>query len=213
MNPVRLVISMESTMTPLKKRLLRTSLALGAALCAHAETEVYDIDPAHSWVGFSIRHVFTRVPGFFSKVSGAFTVDRVNLENSVVESVVDVASITTSSALRDEHLRSDKFFDAPQFPVMTFKSNKWQGNGEGLFAVTGELTIHGVTKEVMLKVKSLGFGPGALGTPVSGWELSAVIDRRDYGITAGQGAIGNEVEIAINIEAGLRTPVKTAKQP
>jgi len=156
--------------------------------------------------------VFTQGPGFFSKVSGAFTVDRSNLENSVVESVIDVASLTTTSALRDEHLRSDKFFDAAKFPTMTFKSNAWRGDGEGRFAVTGDLTIRGVTKEVTLKVKSLGFGPGVQGTPISGWELSVVIDRRDYGITAGQGAIGNEVEIAINIEAGLRTPVKTAKQ-
>ena len=76
-------------MKPLKTLLLLTCLSIGVYQSAHAETEVYDIDPAHSWVGFSIRHVFTQVPGFFSKVSGAFTVDRSNLENSVVESVID----------------------------------------------------------------------------------------------------------------------------
>jgi len=191
--------------------LILFALALSATLPLCAETEIYDIDPAHSWVGFSVRHVFTQVPGFFSKVRGALTVDRANLENSAVEGVIDVASLTTSSALRDEHLRADKFFDAAKFPTMTFKSKKWRKTGESLFSVTGDLTIRDVTQEIELKVKSLGFGPGAQGTPISGWELSTVLDRRDYGITAGQGAIGNEVVIAINIEAGLRTPVKTAK--
>jgi len=190
-------------------------LALGAALPVRAETEIYDIDPAHSWVGFSVRHIFTQVPGFFGKVKGTFTVDRANLENSMAESVIDVASITTSAALRDEHLRSDKFFDAAKYPTMTFKSKTWKRNGnrESLFTVTGDLTIRDVTKEAELKVTSLGFGPGVQGAPISGWKLSTVLDRRDYGITAGQGPIGNEVEITIHVEAGLRTPLKTAKKP
>jgi polyisoprenoid-binding protein YceI len=190
---------------------LLTCLVLGAALSARAETEVYDIDPVHSWVGFSIRHFFTQVPGFFSKVQGSFTVDRANLENSSVESLIDVASVTTSSALRDEHLRSDKYFDAAKFPNMTFKSKTWKKTADNTFAVTGDLTIRQVTKEVVLKVKALGFGPGMEGTSLSGWELTTVIDRRDYGITAGQGPLGNDVTIAINIEADLRKPVKQPK--
>lgn len=188
-------------------------LALGATLSLRAETEVYDIDPAHSWVGFSVRHVFTPVPGFFSKVNGSFTVDRANLENSSAESVIDVASLTTSSALRDEHLRADKFFDAAKYPTITFKSKSWKRSAEepDTFAVTGDLTIRALTKEVTLKVKSLGFGPGMQETPISGWELSTVLDRRDYGITAGQGPIGNDVAIAIQVEAKLRKPGGQAK--
>ena len=191
--------------------LLLLGFALGATLSVHAETEVYDIDPVHSWVGFSIRHIFTQVPGYFSKVKGSLTVDRSDLEKSVAESVIDVTSITTTSAQRDEHLRSASFFDAAKYPTMTFKSKVWKKSGEDTFAVTGDLTIRDVTKEVVLKVKSLGFGPGMQGTVVSGWELSTIIDRRDYGITTGQGPIGNEVAIAINIEADLRKPVNTAK--
>ena len=190
--------------------LVLAGLALGATFSARAETETYDIDPVHSWVGFSVRHFFTQVPGFFSKVKGAFTVDRENLENSSAQSVIDVSSITTTSALRDEHLRSDKFFDAAKYPTMTFKSKKWRKTGESLFAVTGDLTIRDVTKEVELKVKALGFGPGMEGASISGWELSTVIDRRDYGITAGQGPVGNEVAIFINIEAVLRKPAVKA---
>ena len=191
--------------------LLLLGFALGATLSARAETEVYDIDPVHSWVGFSIRHIFTQVPGYFSKVKGSFTVDRSDHEKNSVESVIDVASITTTSAQRDEHLRSGSFFDAAKYPAMTFKSKVWKKSGEDTFAVTGDLTIRDVTKEVVLKVKSLGFGPGMQGAAVSGWELSTKIDRRDYGITTGQGPIGNEVAITINIEADLRKPVNTAK--
>ena len=189
--------------------LLLAGIVLGA-VSAQAETETYDIDPAHSWVGFSVRHIFTKVPGFFGKVKGSFTVDRANLENSQAESVIDVASITTSAALRDEHLRSDKFFDAEKYPFMTFKSRTWKKSGEDkdTFTVTGDLTIRDVTKEITLKVKALGFGPGMQGTPISGWELATVLDRRDFGITAAQGPVGNEVEIVINIEAGLTKTVK-----
>ncbi len=187
------------------------ALALGATLTVRADTEVYDIDPVHSWVGFSIRHFFTQVPGFFSKVKGSFTVDRANLENSSVESVIEVASVTTSFALRDEHLRSDKYFDAAKFPTMTFKSKTWKKTTDDSFAVTGDLMIRDVTKEVVLKVKALGFGPGMEGAMLSGWELATVIDRRDYGITAGQGPIGNDVSITINVEADLRKPAHETK--
>ncbi len=200
-------------MTPSLASLILLCVSFGAALPVRAETEIYDIDPAHSWVGFSVRHIFTQVPGFFGKVKGTFTVDRANLENSMAESVIDVASITTSAALRDEHLRSDKFFDAAKYPTMTFKSKTWKrsGSGEDRFVVTGDLTIRDVTKEIVLQVKSLGFGPGMQGTAISGWELSTLLDRRDFGITAAQGPVGNEVDIRINIEAGLRTLVKIAK--
>ena len=191
--------------------LILLGLSLITTPSVRAETETYDIDSVHSWVGFSIRHIFTQVPGYFSKVKGAFTVDRSNLENSVAESVIDVASITTTSAQRDEHLRSASFFDAAKYPTMTFKSKSWKRSGEDTFAVTGDLTIRDVTKVVVLKVKSLGFGPGMQGAVVSGWELSTMIDRRDYGITTGQGPIGNEVAIAINVEADLRKPAADVK--
>jgi polyisoprenoid-binding protein YceI len=187
---------------------LVAGLALCTALSARAAVEVYTIDPDHSWVGFSVRHIFTKVPGFFSKVKGSFVVDRDNLENSKAEGVIDVASITTSAPLRDEHLRSEKFFDAAKYPTMTFTSKSWKKSTEepDTFAVTGDLTIRAVTKEVLLKVKSLGFGPGMQEKTVSGWELSTVLDRRDFGITAGQGPIGNKVEVLINIEAILQKP-------
>ena len=194
---------------------LVAGLALCTALSARAAVEVYTIDPDHSWVGFSVRHIFTKVPGFFSKVKGSFVVDRDNLENSKAESVIDVASITTSAPLRDEHLRSDKFFDAAKYPTMTFTSKSWKKSTEepDTFVVTGDLTLRAVTKEVVLKVRSLGFGPGMQETTVSGWELSTVLDRRDYGITAAQGLIGNKVEVTINIEAVLQKAPRPISVP
>jgi len=179
-------------------------LALGASAPAQAAVETYDIDPVHSWVGFTVSHFFTKVPGFFSMVRGAFAVDRDPLENSTAEAVIEAASITTSAGLRSDHLRSDRFFDVARFPTMTFKSKAWKSIGGGTYEVTGVLTMKGVAKEVVLKVTSLGFGPGMKGAAISGWEASVTLDRRDFGITADQGMIGNSVDAVIHVEADLR---------
>jgi len=155
-------------------------------------------------VGFSIAHFFTKVPGYFSKVKGTIVVDRDHLENSTVEAVIEVASITTNTKMRDDDLRSTNFFAAAQFPSMTFKSKSWKNTGDNTYAVTGTLTMKNVAKEVVLKVKSLGFGPGMNGAAISGWEASLTLDRRNFDITADQGAIGNSVDVLINVEADLR---------
>jgi polyisoprenoid-binding protein YceI len=87
---------------------------------------------------------------------------------------------------------------------MTFKSKSWKNIGDNTYDVTGTLTMKNVAKEVVLKVKSLGFGPGMKGASISGWEASLTLDRRDFDITADQGAIGNNVDVLINVEADLR---------
>ena len=183
-------------------------LALGASAPAQAAVETYDIDPVHSWVGFTVSHFFTKVPGFFSMVSGVFVVDRDRLENSTAEAVIEAASITTSAGLRSDHLRSDRFFDVARFPTVSFKSKAWKSAGGGAYAVTGDLTIKGVKKEVVLKVTPKGFGTGMNGAAISGWEISAALDRRDYGVSADQGPIGNTVDVLIFIEAVLRKPAQ-----
>src|SRR5664280_1744557 len=106
--------------------LVFAGFALGLLVSAHAAVETYDIDPVHTWVGFTVRHFFTQVPGFFSKVKGAVVVDRDHLENSTVEAVIEVASITTNTRMRDDDLRSANFFAAPKFPAMIFKSKAWK---------------------------------------------------------------------------------------
>ena len=192
---------------PMKRSL--TWLAISAlALCtlpsARAGVETYTIDPVHTWVGFSIAHFYTPVPGYFSKVKGTIVVDRDHLENSTVEAVISVDSITTNTKMRDDDLRSTNFFAAAQFPVMTFKSDSWKSTGENAYDVTGVLTMKNIAKEVVLKVTSLGFGPGMKGASISGWEASLILDRRDFDITADQGAIGYRVNVLINVEADLK---------
>jgi polyisoprenoid-binding protein YceI len=190
-----------------KRPVVALALA-GLGLCplvsARAAVETYDIDPVHTWVGFTVLHFFTNVPGYFSKVKGAIVVDRDQLTNSSVEVTIEVPSITTNTKMRDDDLRSDNFFAATKYPAMTFKSRKWEQAENKGYAVTGDLTIKGVTKEVALKVISTGFGPGMKGAAISGWEVSTTLDRRDFGITADQGMIGNNVEIVIHVEADLR---------
>ena len=181
-------------------------LVLGSLTSAKAAVETYNIDPVHTWVGFSVAHFFTKVPGYFSKVKGTIVVDRDHLEKSTVEAVIEVGSITTNTKMRDDDLRSTNFFAAAQFPSMTFKSESWKSTGDNTYDVTGTLTMKNVPKEVVLKVKSLGFGPGMKGAAISGWEASLTLDRRDFDITADQGAVANSVDVLINVEADMRKP-------
>ena len=180
------------------------ALAASFATTASAAVETYVADPAHSSVNFSIRHFFTKVPGRFTKFTASITVDRDNLEKSSAEATINIASVSTTEEKRDAHLQQPEFFDAAKFPTMTFKSTSWKKTGGDTFDVTGALTIKGVTKEVVLKVKSLGFGPGMMGAILSGWEGSMTIRRDDFGVSEFGGVVGADVEITINVEAGLK---------
>jgi len=186
--------------------LVFAGLALGSLASAEAAVETYDIDPVHTWVGFTISHFFTKVPGYFGKLKGTIVVDRDHLENTTTEAVIEVASITTNTRMRDDDLRSTNFFAAARFPAMTFKSKAWKSTGGGTYAVTGVLTMKSMAKEVVLTVTSLGFGPGMKGATISGWEASVTLDRRDFDIAADQGMIGNSVDVVIHVEADLRKP-------
>ena len=187
--------------------LVLAGLALGLAASASAAVETYAADPAHSSVNFTIRHFFTNVPGRFTKFDAKITVDRDNLENSSAEATIDIASVNTAAPQRDAHLQKPEFFDAQKFPTMTFKSKAWKKTGADTFDVTGDLTIKGVKKEVVLKVKSLGFGPGMQGAMLSGWEATTTLNKTDFGVNGpamlGK-ALGNDVAITIGIEADLK---------
>ena len=186
----------------MKNRLVTSVLAvLLAAFSCHAAVETYKIDPAHSSVGFKIRHILTPVPGSFTKFEGTIVVDRENLGNSSVEARIDVASVDTANERRDNHLRSGDFFLVESFPAITFKSSSWRKTGEDTFAVTGDLTIKDVTKPVTLAVKLYGFAEGGRGSMVSAWEATTTLDRQDFGVLGGGPIVGNEVEVSITIEA------------
>jgi polyisoprenoid-binding protein YceI len=179
-------------------------LAAGLSTAASGAIETYTAAKAHSSVNFSIRHFFTKVPGRFTKFTATLTVDRDNLQNSSAEATIEIASVSTAEPARDAHLQKPEFFDAAQFPTMTFKSKAWKKTGTDTFDVTGDLTIKGVTKEVVLKVKSLGFGPGMQGAMLSGWEAAVTIQRADFGVSAFEGVVGADVDITINVEAELK---------
>ena len=183
------------------------SLVLGSAALSRAAVESYTIDPVHSNVGFTIRHFVSKVSGSFTKVSGTIAVDRDNLEKSTVEATIAVSSVNTSNEKRDTHLQSADFFDAAKFESITFKSTSWKKTGEDSFDVTGNLTIHGVTKAVVLKTKLLGFGPGMNGVQLSGWEISTTLNKADFGVNGPSmlgKALGDEVAVSINVEADCK---------
>jgi len=191
----------------LSKTLALAALVAGFASIASAATETYAIDSVHSSVGFSVRHFFTKVPGTFTQFSGTITVDRDNLENSSVVATIDVGSVNTSNEKRDAHLKSPDFFDAGKFGTITLKSTSWKKTGDSSYDVTGDLTLHGVTKQVVLKVDSLGFGPGMMGSQLSGWDASVTLTREDFGVNGpamlGK-ALGSEVVVSITVEADLK---------
>jgi polyisoprenoid-binding protein YceI len=191
-------------MTLSTKLVLSAGLLLSAVSAASAAIETYVIDTVHSSVGFSIRHFVSKVPGSFSKLNGTITVDRENLEKSSVDAVVDIGSVNTANEKRDAHLKSPDFFDAAKYGTSTFKSTSWKKTGEDTYDIVGDLTLHGVTKEVVLQTTLLGFGPGPRGTQLSGWEGKTTIKKSDFGI-AGPPILGDDVTITLSIEAGLKS--------
>lgn len=190
------------------RQLTLVTAALGWFAAAHAATDTYVIDNAHSSVGFSIRHIVSKVPGTFTSFSGSIIVDQNNMEHNSVEAVINVGSINTANEKRDVHLKTADFFDVTQFATMTFKSKAWKKTGDDTYDVTGDLTIKGITKEVVLHVTVLGFGPGMKpGTKVSGWEATTTLHKSDFNL-AGPAmlgkVLGDEVTVHINIEAGAQ---------
>jgi len=171
---------------------------------AFAATETYQIDPVHSSIGFTIRHMVSKVPGNFAKFSGTITVDRDQLENSSVDASIQIGSVTTGNDKRDAHLKSPDFFDAAQFSTATFKSKSFKKTGDTTYAITGDLSLHGVTKEVVLNANLLGFGDGMQGAKLVGWEATTTITRADFGL---QGpamlskVIGADAAMTIEVEA------------
>lgn len=187
-----------------KTTILTMALAAAATL-AGAE---YKIDTAHSSAGFSVKHLMvSNVKGQFSKVAGVINYDDANPATATAEATIDVTTVNTNEPKRDAHLKSADFFDVEKFPSMTFKSKKAAKGGRGLL-LTGDLTLHGVTKEVTLDVEVSpeikGMRPN---TFVRGANATTKINRKDFGLTwnraleAGGVVVGEEVQISIDIEA------------
>jgi polyisoprenoid-binding protein YceI len=183
-------------------------LAALFSLPASATTSTWQIDPAHSAAQFSVRHLaISTVRGAFSKVKGTINLDDTDISKSSVDVTIDVSTVDTREPKRDDDLRSDRFFDVKDFPTMTFKSNKVEQVAPGKLKVTGDLTIRGVTKPVVLDVD----GPTApvkdpWGNQRAAATATTKVNRQDFGVKwnanmdNGGVVVGDDVSITIDVE-------------
>jgi polyisoprenoid-binding protein YceI len=175
---------------------------------APVSAETFKIDTSHSEVMFKVRHLgISNVKGNFGTFEGTFTYDPGTVADSVVSATIDVASIDTSNEDRDAHLRTADFFDVEKYPKMTFQSTKVvPGDTTEKFTVIGDLTLHGVTKEVTLDVEVGGVVSDPWGNKRAGFTATTTIDRQEFGLSfsktleTGQLLIGNDVTITLEIE-------------
>ncbi len=168
---------------------------------------VWNVDSTHTHVGFSVKHMMvTTVRGQFKSYRGTLQLDTEDFTKSVFEGEIDVVSIDTQNADRDTHLRANDFFDAPNFPKITFKSTTITSKGDD-YVVTGDLTIRGVTKPVDLEVEFAGTSKNPYGQTVAGISARATINRKDFGVSfnalleTGGVAVGEKIKIEIDLEA------------
>jgi len=191
------------------KRFLRAlAVLISLVIPSVAAADTWVIDTDHSNVGFKVRHMMiSNVKGDFGTFKGSVDINDMDLTRSKVEVIIETASINTGVAKRDEHLRSAEFFDVARFPTMTFVSSKVEKSGPDKLKVTGNLTLRGVTKEVVLDVE----GPtrsykDPWGNVKRGASATTKINRKDFGLTwnkvieSGGVAVGEEVAIALEIE-------------
>jgi polyisoprenoid-binding protein YceI len=183
---------------------------------ALAEAAVYQVDPVHSTVGFTIRHFVSNVSGNFRDFDGMVHYDKAQLAAAKVELTVRAASIDTANGDRDNHLRSPDFFEVEKFPALSFTSTSVKPLDADTLEVTGDLTIHGVTQRVTMPIEVLG----TLRTPngeKAGFETGFTLDRKDYGIVwnraldAGGTVLGDDVKVYIAIEANRQQPAAAGK--
>jgi polyisoprenoid-binding protein YceI len=180
---------------------LVTALAMAASAAAQAGS--WQIDPNHTAAQFSVRHLgVSTVRGAFTKVSGSVKHDPADPTKDSLEATIDANSVDTRVEMRDNDLRSPRFFDVQKYPTITFHSKQAKVAAPGKLQITGDLTIHGVTKEVVLDVD----GPtDAIKDPMGkgqrmGASATTKINRQDFGVTTMSGLIGDEITITIDVE-------------
>ena len=184
---------------------VRAQSAPAPAPATPVDPNAWVIDAGHSELSFRIRHFVSRVRGTFGKWQGSVIADPANLAAGSVDVTIDAASIDTENEGRDNDLRSANFFEVEKYPTITFKSTKVSVTGETM-EITGDLTMHGVTKPVVLKGRYNGMAKNQRGGDILGFEASTTINRLDWGITwnrivEGMARLGDDVEISIAVQA------------
>jgi|WetSurMetagenome_2_1015567.scaffolds.fasta_scaffold314966_2 polyisoprenoid-binding protein YceI len=194
-------------------RIAALALAVAPAL-AFGQAATWNVDPAHTRVGFGVKHlVISDVKGEFSKVSGKAQIDESDLSKSSVAMTIEVASVDTRDEKRDAHLKSADFFDAAKFPTITFKSTKVVAGKDGALAVTGDLTMRGVTKPVTLEGTISKTIVDPWGLSRRGVSFTGKLDRKEWGVSWSKvtdvGAVaGDEVKLDIQAEITKEQPKK-----
>lgn len=190
--------------------LLKRGLLAGSGvllLAGNGFAAIYDIDPAHSEVGFRVRHIVSKVRGKFDTFSGTIDFDPAKVSALKTTLNIKATSINTADQKRDDHLRSPDFFNVEKHPELVFKSTKVESVGEGQFKMTGDLTLLGVTKPVVLDVAVGGVADDPWGNTRAGFSATGKLNRKDYGMVfniamdKGGVVIGDEVELLIEVEA------------
>jgi polyisoprenoid-binding protein YceI len=193
--------------------MLSVVAVVGVALHTLAGATTWEIDPAHTSVGFGVRHLMvSTVRGEFTKVSGTAEADEKDYTKAKIQATIDAASINTRVEKRDAHLKSADFLDVAKYPTITFVSTKIEKAGEGRWKVTGDLTLHGVTRPVTLDVE----GPTPpvkdpmTGALRAGAHATTRINRKDFGVMwnksldGGGVVVGEDVDITIDVEAAQK---------
>jgi polyisoprenoid-binding protein YceI len=194
-------------------RIAALALAIAPAL-AFGQAATWNIDGSHTRTGFSVKHlVISDVKGEFAKTEGKAQIDESDLSKSSVEVTIDATTIDTRDAKRDSHLKSVDFFDVARFPAITFKSTKVEAGKDGALTVTGDLTMHGVTKPVTLEGSITKAITDPWGNSRRGASFTGKLDRKAWGISWGKmtdiGAVaGDEVKIDIQAELVKEQPKK-----
>jgi polyisoprenoid-binding protein YceI len=185
------------------------ALVLGAAAGSTRAAENLRIDPEHSSVTFSVRHLFTRVVGQFREFEGVVAFDESDLSRSSVRATIRATIIDTNVAERDKDLRSKRFFDVETYPTLEFVSHRVvpDGSNDRKFKIRGTLTMHGVVKEVVLDAEFLGRGKDPWGNLRHGFHATTRVNRKDFGmqwnevLETGGFLVGDDVDITLDIEA------------
>ena len=186
--------------------LLALTLAVTALTAARAD-EAWQLDGSHTSATFSVAHMgVSRVRGDFTEIAGSGKYDGKNIESASVEAIIQVSSIDTRNSRRDGHLKGADFFDVAKFPTITFKSKRFRPTTGRKFQLTGDLTIHGVTKTVVLSGEFSPVIKDPFGKTRVGAEATTTINRKDFGLTwspaveGGGIVVGEDVDITIAVE-------------
>lgn len=190
----------------MKKTILVLAVAF-SGLAVNAQTTEWNADPSHSRVRFTVEHLLiSEVEGRFDKYEGSVLSDKSDFSDAKVEFTITTSSVNTGDEKRDAHLKGSDFFDSEKYPTITFKSKTMKKVGENKYKVTGDYTMHGVTKELIFDVKYGGTVKDPWGNTKAGFKVTGTIDRTEFGLKynstldTGGLMIGEEIEITCNLE-------------